>query len=219
MSLSETQAITQIRGFLNEKTAAFWSDGELTYWLREGVRDFSSKSLMVEDEDDITLSATQLSYSSADESFLDYVIEPYSAIYTNDTGTTFRGLMKIHPRKIGNLLKATASGPAYYSLHHRRIYIWPLTSSAEVTAGAKVTLLYAKVTEEIGDLYDEYQHIPIIYACAKAKMKDQKFQEAQSLIEQYVMLANFERADKHAREEDTYDMFKIQGGGGEARAR
>ena len=219
MSLTLADAITQVRGFLNEDTEAFWSDAELTYWIQEGVRDFSSKSLMVEADDDITLVASQLSYSASDESFIGDIIEPYAAIYNNTAGTTFTGLMKVHPRKFGNLLKATAGKPAYYALHNRKIYIWPLASAAEVTAGAVVTLLYAKTTNDITVLEDEYQHLPLMYACAKAKMKDQKFAEANALLSQYVMMTNFERADKHGREEDTYDMFKVKTGGGEAGAR
>ena len=219
MSLTESDCITQIRGFLNEVTAAFWTDAELTYWLQEGVRDFSSKSLMVEGDSTIDLVATQINYGSGDEAFIANVIEPYAAIYTNTAGTTFTGLMKVHPRKLGNLLKATPGKPAYYAFHNRKVYVWPLANATEVAAGAKVMLLYAAITEDIADITDEYQHIPMLYAKAMAKMKDQKFAEAQALMAQYVMMANFERADKHGREEDTYDMFKIKSGGGEAGAR
>jgi hypothetical protein len=219
MSLSLADGITQVRGFLNEATAAFWTDAEITYWIQEGVSDFSSKTLMIEADDDITLSASQLSYSSADAAFLATIIEPYAVIYNNTAGATFTGLMKVHPRKLGNLLKATPGKPAYYALHNRKLYIWPLASAAEVVAGATVTVLYSKVTNDITEIEDEYQHIPLLYAKAMAKMKDQKFQEAQSLMSQYVMMANFERADKHGREEDTYDMFKLKSGGGEAGAK
>lgn len=212
MALTLNDAITQVRGFLNEATASFWTDAEITYWLQEGTRDFSSKTLMVEATADITLAAATLSYSVAD------VIEPYAAVYNDATGN-YKGLMKSHPRKLGNLHRFTPGPPGFYCLHNRLIYVWPLTSATEVAAGGKITLLYAKETDDITELDDEYQHLPIIYACGKAKMKDQKFQEASTLMGQYVMMANFERADKHGREEDTFDMFKTKGAGGEAGAK
>lgn len=219
MSLTETDAITQIRGFLNEATAVYWTDAELLYWLREGVRDFSSKTLMIEGDGEITLVASQLSYDASDAAFIATVIEPYAAIYTNTAGATYTGLMKMHPRKIGNLLKGAPGKPAYYALHNRKIYVWPLANATEVAAGAKIVLLYAQVTEDIADIEDEYQHIPILYAKAMAKMKDQKFQEASVLLNTYMSMASFERTDKHGREEDTLDMFKVNSRGGEQGAK
>jgi len=218
MSLTLSDAITQVRGVLNEATASFWTDAEITYWIQEGCRDFSSKTLMVEAEDDITLVAGQLSYDSTDEPFIATVIEPYAAIYYTNAGD-YKGILKTHPRKLGNLHKFTAGTPLFYTLHNRKIYVWPLTTATEVAAGAKINLLYSKVTDDVTEITDEYQHIPIIYAMARAKMKDQKFAEASALMSQYVMVVNFERADKHGREEDTFDMFKTKPGGGEAGAR
>jgi len=218
MGFSLSSAITQMRGFLNEPIAAFWTDSELTYWLQEGVRDFSSKSLMVEAVGYITLATDKLVYTSSDESFLANVIEPYAAIY-DDGSHNWKGLLKVHPRQMGHLLKAQAGDPLYYCLHARSIYIWPLTTAAIVTAGGMVKILYAEETGDITDLTDELQHIPLIYACAKAKEKDQKFQEANALMSQYIMLTNFERADKHGREEDSYDMFRVRSTGGEPGAK
>lgn len=218
MGFSLSSAITQMRGFLNEPIAAFWTDSELTYWLQEGVRDFSSKSLMVEAVGYITLATDKLVYTSSDEAFLSNVIEPYAAIY-DDGSHNWKGLLKVHPRQMGHLLKAQAGDPLYYCLHNRTIYIWPLTTYTIVVAGGRVKILYAKETQDITDLNDEYQHIPLIYACAKAKEKDQKFQEANALMSQYIMLTNFERADKHGREEDSYDMFRVRSTGGEPGAK
>lgn len=218
MALTESDCITQIRGFLNEATAAFWTDAELTYWLKEGVRDFCSKSLMYEATLDITLVADQLKYTSADAAEIANMIEPYAAIYSDDSGNE-KGIMKVHPRKIGNVSKAVAGTPLYYSFFNRSIYVWPYSTAAMIADNAILTILYAGITDDITDITYEYQHIPVLYACARAKQKDQKFAESQSMLSQYVMMANFERADKHAREEDTYDMFKIKSGGGEAGAK
>jgi len=217
MALTLTTATTEVRDALNEVTAVFWTDIQIQAWIKEGCRIFSSKTLMVEAEDDITLVANQLSYSSSDHSWIGTCIEPYAAIY-NDSGTTYKGLLKSNPRKLGNVATFTAGVPKYYSLHNRKIYVWPLTTAALVTGGSIISVLYAKYTEDIADLPDDYQHLPVIYSVAKCKQKDQKFAEATALFGQYYAELDFERSDKHAREEDTLDMFKTKARGGQRSA-
>jgi hypothetical protein len=218
MALTLSDAITEVRNNLNESSASFWTDAEITSWIKEGVRLFSSKTLLVEGTDDLDpLKVTTLSYSSSDETWIADIIEPYAAIYY-DGSAYYKGLIKIHPRQIGNLaLGKTAGPPKYYAIHDRNIYIFPL-SSAAVAAAGKITFLYAKETDDITALDDEYQHMPIVYATAKAKQKDQKFQQANTLMAQFFQEVSFERTDKHARETDSIDKFRIpkRGGGVES---
>jgi hypothetical protein len=214
MALTLATATTEVRDALNEDTVVFWTDAQIQKWIKEGCRIFSSKTLMVEASGDITLVANQLSYSSSDESFISTVIEPYAAIYANQSNK-YKGLIKSNPRKLGNVATFTAGDPKYYCIHNRKVYIWPLTTAAIVTAGGLVTLLYAKYTEDIADIADDYQHLAVIYAVAKCKQKDQKFGEANALMAQFYAEVDFERRDKHAREEDTLDMFKTKARGGQ----
>ena len=213
MALTLTTATTEVRDALNEVTAVYWTDGQIQNWIKEGCRIFSSKTLLVEDTQDLNpLIANQLSYSSGDGAWIANCIEIYSAIY--NSGTTYKGLLKSHPRKLGNVATFTAGVPKYYSLHDRKIYVWPLTTAAIAGSGI-ITFLFAKYTEDIADLPDDYQHLPIIYAVAKCKQKDQKFSEANTLFGQFYAEIDFERQDKHAREEDTLDMFKTKARGGQ----
>lgn len=213
MSLSLANAITQVRYTLNETSADFWTDAEITAWIQEGSRLFSSKTLMVEDTQTISpLIANQLSYTSSDETWIADVIEPYGAIY-NDGSNTYKGLVKVHPRQIGNVATFTSGPPKYYSLFDRAIYVWPLTTSTIVSAGGNISFLFSKETDDITAITDEYQHLPIVYATAKAKQKDQKFAEATALMQQFLNEINFERADKHEREVDSVDAFRIPKGG------
>lgn len=212
-------SIVEVRNILNEKNAVFWTDTEISDWIKEGTRIFSSKTLMVEDTQIIDpLIEAQLSYSISDETWIGDMIEPYSAISFNGTNK-YKGLMKIHPRQIGNLALGTAGPPKYYCMHDRKLYIFPLTSAAVVALGTTITFLYSKETEDITDITDEYYHLPIVYASARAKQKDQKYAEANSLFAQFYQEVNFERQDKHAREVDSLDKFKvpITGGGTEGR--
>jgi hypothetical protein len=214
MSLTLANAISELRYSLNEATAAFWTDAELENWIKEGCRLFSAKTLMVEDTDDIDpLIVSTLYYDSVDNSWIGDMIEPYAAIYFDGTAT-YKGLIKIHPRQIGNVALSTAGAPKYYCMHNRNIYIFPLVSAAVVTASGTISFLYAKETDAIADITDEYQHLPIIYAAAKAKQKDQKYAESNNLLAQFFQEINFERQDKHSRETDSLDKFKIPGRGG-----
>lgn len=209
MSLSLANAITEVRYVLNEPTAAFWSDAEITAWIKEGTRIFASKSLLVENTNivDPMIVSTPY-YDSADESFLGSVMEIYSVIYFDGT-STYKGLIKIHPKQIGNVALSTAGPPKYYCLFNRNLYIFPLASAAVAAAGT-LEILGSIETDDITIIQDEYQHLPIIYAIAKAKQKDEKFGDAATLLSQFFQEISFERQDKHNREVDLLEDFRIK---------
>lgn len=209
MSLSLANAITEVRYVLNESTAAFWSDAEITAWIKEGTRIFASKSLLVENTNivDPMIVSTPY-YDSADESFLGSVMEIYSVIYFDGT-STYKGLIKIHPKQIGNVALSTAGPPKYYCLFNRNLYIFPLASAAVAAAGT-LEILGSIETDDITIIQDEYQHLPIMYAIAKAKQKDEKFGDAATLLSQFFQEISFERQDKHNREVDLLEDFRIK---------
>jgi hypothetical protein len=218
MSLTLSGAVTEVRRNVNESIAGFWSDTEIEDWIKEGTRTFSSKSLMVEGTDTVDpMIASTLYYDSGDETWIADLLEIYTVIYFNGTNK-YKGLIKIHPRQIGNLATATAGPPKYYCLHDRKLYVLPLTSATEVAAGATLSVLYAKETDDITALTDEFQHLAVIYATAKAYQKDEKWAAAGVLMGQFFQEVAFERNDKHARETDSLDKFRIpaQGGGTES---
>lgn len=208
MAYTLATATTQVRNLLNEDDAVFWSDSEIQEWIKEGCLLFSSATLLVEDTQDITLVANQLKYTSSDESWIANCLEIYSAYY-DDQSNNYAGLVKAHPRQLGHVATFTAGDPKYIMLHKRQVYIWPLTTSAIVTAGGVVTCLYAKTTNDITAIQDEFQLLPIMFAQARAMEKDRRFGEANQLFQQFYTMINFERADKHARETDSMDRFLI----------
>jgi hypothetical protein len=213
MSLTLAQSITEVRDILNEATPAFWTDSQITKWIQEGSRIFSSKTLLVEDTQVLDPPiANKLVYTATEETWIGDVLEIYAAIY-DDGSQNYKGLIKVHPRQIGNVATTTAGPPKYYCLHDRSIYIWPLPSAAVITNG-QISFLIAKETDDITAITDEFQHLPIIYAVAKCKQKDQKFAEASSFLAQFYQELQFERQDKHAREVDSLDKFKIPAKGG-----
>lgn len=217
MALSLSDATTQVRSNVNEAIAAFWSDTEIQNWLKEGVRIFSSKTLLCEGTGVIDPMITStLYYDSGDETFIADLLEIYTVLYFDGTNK-YKGLIKIHPRQIGNIATQTVGPPKYYCLHDRKLYVLPMVSATEVSAGATLNVLYAQETDDITAMTDEFQHLPIIYATAKAYQKDEKWGAAGGLMSQFFQEMSFERNDKHARETDSLDKFKIptQGGGTE----
>lgn len=216
MSLTLNQAITAVRNVLNEDVAVFWSDAEITSWIQEACRDFSSKSLMVETSISIPLQASKLYYYSADVADIASIIEIYAILYKN--GSDYKAIIKSHPRIIGNEATNTAGAAKFYAWHNKRIYVWPLTSATVVAAGATLEVLASKLTDDITVIQDEYQHIPLLYARAVAKYKDRLSAEGDSWMNLYNQYVGFERQDKHAKELDTLDMFKVKSRGGERAA-
>ena len=101
-----------------------------------------------------------------------------------------------------------------YMWHNRKLYVFPMASTTVAGNGSLLRVLYATETDDVTALQDEHQHLPIIYACAKAKQKDQKFAEATSLMSQFYQELAYEREDKHGRDEESLDMFKIKARGG-----
>ena len=196
MSLTLSEAVADVRQLLNEPTAVFWADAEIEDWIKEGVRIIASKTLSVEADEDLTLVTNQLIYTSAGHSWIGDCLEPYAAIYNNGANK-YKGLEFIHPKQIGNSLTFTAGAPRYYSFHNRSFYVWPLPSTG--TNGNTVSVLYAKETEDITAILDEYQHLAVIWAQARAYEKDHKHQMAAGLKQHFMTDANFERQDKTNR--------------------
>jgi len=213
MALTLNQATQEVRDQLNEAQAVFWSDTMIQNWIKEGVRLVAGKGLINEADDTITLVASQLSYTSADESWIADCIEPYSVLY-NDGSSNYKAIIKVNPRELGNVATFTAGDPKYYCFFNRTFYVWPLTTAARVSAGGTLTVLYGAETDDITALKDEFQHLPILYATAKAKQRDRAYQEAGALLSQFFQELSFERSDKFQREEDSLDQFRIKATGG-----
>ena len=204
MALTLSQATADVRQLLNEDTAVFWTDAEIEDWIAEGTRIIASKTLCVEADDNLTLATGQLNYTSSDAAWIADCLEPYAAIY-NDGSGNHKGIQFIHPKQLGNVQTFTDGPPRYYSFHNRTFYVWPLPTATE--NGNNILILYASESDDVTALKDEFQHLAILWAFAKAKEKDMKFGEAGALKGQFYSELNFERADKSTRPgESTKDV-------------
>jgi len=216
VALTLNDAITQVRYALNEILPAFWTDTEITAWIQEGTRNFSSKSLMYESSEDISPVEDQIIYVTGNEAWIANLLEAYAFIY-DDGSNNFSGMIKMNPKQLGHTSTFTKGTPKYYAIHGRAVYLWPVPDATAAASG-NIIALVALETDDITDLADEFQHLPILYATAKAKQKDGRYQEAQALFKQFNTELNFERDDKHVREVDSFDNFNIPKGSGQGGA-
>jgi hypothetical protein len=206
MALSLANCITEVRYLLNEATAAFWSDAEITLWLNRAANEIGSKGGLFQADDTIAMVTNQLTYTSSDEAFIANVLKIYS-VYSDDGSNTYKGLIKAHPRMIGNNDMLVAGNPRYYCFFNKTFYIMPIPSATWNTKNLMV--LYTSRTADVTDLPDEFQWNAITYATAMAKMKDKQFAEAGLLFSDYYNSINFEKDDKVEREPDTLDQYQI----------
>lgn len=198
MAYTAATSITEVRALINESTADFWSDTEITNWIQQGTLDLSSKLLCVKDKDSITLVTNQVSYNSGDEAWIADCLKIDHAYYVPAANEKVgMGRMELH--RIGHTEEMTGAPKYFYDWFAEEatggvINIWPRPTTSE---NAKtVDCIYSKRSSDITVLPDQYQHIVFLFAAAKAKLKDRLFQESALLMAEYLNSINFERKDK-----------------------
>jgi len=67
MALTLTDALTHLRSRLDEATASFWSDIELTRWINEGAKDLARRTEALREEVDIAAVAGTQEYTAPDD--------------------------------------------------------------------------------------------------------------------------------------------------------
>ena len=196
MALTLAQLRTEVRAILNEATAAFYSDGQIDFWLQHGARDIALKTRCFESSATIAVLASTLSYA-----------EPAGtiAVLSVFNAATGIALTKISPNKMGHIVDtATAAIPLYFFHFNELIYLTPLAS-----AGSTLTVLYAQTTEAVTDIPDQFRWMLIDYAVSRAMLRNQKTIESLALANIYNNNVQFVRRDVTERGVDTIDDLTI----------
>lgn len=203
------EAKQQVRSLLNEPTANYWTDNEIDKWIQEATVDISSKTLCVEKKDTIALATNILEYTALETlgaGAIADIVKVHAVIYNNDS-TTYKGLIKIHPRAIAHLPESTSGVPNYYYHFASRIGFFPIPSSSE---NGHSPIIYFSISDEtITNLPYYYQLAAIYYAVAMARKKQRMEAEAQQFYMMYINSMRFHRMDLYERGVDSKDMFKI----------
>jgi len=186
-------AIEQVRMLLQETTNNFFTDTELTNWIKEATEDVSTRTGCVQLSDTITLVTGQYEYTALVTAGADAVADIISvagvmyAVTTDilgDTTKRFIGLRRIDPSQIADI-KLIASGPPRYYYHYAdKIGILPLPTATE---NSQVVRIYgAKQSQTIGDLPNQYQSLTFWYAAAQALEKRGNTEASAKMFTKYL---------------------------------
>ena len=209
MAYTLSTAITEIRALINEDTPSFWSDADLTEWVKQGCLDWSEKSLLLLAEDTITLVDGQHQYTTSDGSHIDTATRTIHAEY-NDVAIqriSFEQIRGHNSKKISG-----SKVPTYYFDMYNgttfTFYIGPTPDST--IAGNKITCYFAQKTDDITKIPYEYQQTVFLYAASKAKFRERQYQEASLYYQQYINNITFARQDSLQRGIQPTASFRIQ---------
>ena len=207
MAFTITTATTEVRAIINEAIASYWSDTEIVSWIKQGCLDWCEKTLLLTQEDTITLSTNTYKYTSSTNSHIDNAIR---TLHAEHKGRALKRLTYEEMRGHNQMSMATNEDPEYfydkYSGLTFTLYIGD-TPSVEQN-GDSVSVIFALRSDDITKI--QYEHQPTIfnYAAAKAKMKERQWQEAQLLWQIYLNNIAFSRKDKLEIPTQSFDQFK-----------
>jgi hypothetical protein len=195
MAFTLATSITEVRAILNEASAYFWSDTEITNWIKQGCLDWCEKSLGLIKEDTVTLATSTYKYTTSTNSFIDNAIQAINVEYD---GKALRRITWDQMRGHNALVLASDSYPKHYFDTYNgttyTLYIGP-TPSATYNAET-LTVLWAIRSDDITEIPYEYQQTIFLYAASKAHAKDRQFGDAKLMWQQYINNITFSRTER-----------------------
>jgi hypothetical protein len=111
MAFTLATSITEVRALLNEASTYFWSDTEITNWIKQGCLDWCEKSLGLIKEDTIALVTNQYQYTTSTNSYIDDAIQ---CIYCEHNNIALQRISLPQMRGHNQITLATDSMPKYY---------------------------------------------------------------------------------------------------------
>ena len=193
MPYSLAQLITATRQLLNESTAGFYTDAEITEWLNQATLDIAAVAKCVEGRVAIGMTLGTWQYTLPTDN-----AEVLHVVWDD----TKQALRKIMPSMVGEAGPDSESDqPATWFEWNGQLYVNPLPTTA--AAGKNVEVFYAKTTNNPTLLPDTYQLLAITYATYRGKLKDKRFAEANALYAEYSNSLGFRRIDIQQRQPHT----------------
>lgn len=174
--LTEANALALVRSEINEATPAFWTDDEITKWIKEGCTDISLRSLCIEKIVDVSIISDTIRYTQ-DSTTTDFskLIKVDSAMI-ND-----KALVKQDMKAMSKLAHLTPQVPKYYFHYAESIIVFP-----KPDASYTLELYGIYLTDDITEIPDTYSYYPVWYAVSKCLLKDRKNSEAAQYYNQYI---------------------------------
>jgi len=179
-STTVTEGIVRVRGLLNETTAAFFDDNDITTWINEAIIDVIAKTWCNGITETITLAANTLEYN-----ILSTYISVISVLY-NDS----KALLKGHPDLFGHV--QDVGEPVFWYEFAGNLGVYPLST---VTNDVKLYLVEYPTPVTAPDYFPTpviYDEAIVMYATAKGLFRDNEAGTAMQLKANYEeMLARY----------------------------
>ena len=174
--------ITRARYDINESTASFWSDAELTTWINQAIWEITAKTRCLEKAVSTqTLAEDDYDYSiSGDWLSIETIIHD-SGTTTGDSDTSEAGrrlhtLKRIDIRDFGHTRET--GRPKQYAVWNDTLYIWPIPDSDQ--SGTTLILFSVNLptgvtsTSSAIETPAYFDHSILNYVKAKAYFKDKR---------------------------------------------
>jgi hypothetical protein len=210
MAFTLATSITEVRALLNEASTYFWSDTEITNWIKQGCLDWCEKSLGLIKEDTIALVTNQYQYTTSTNSYIDDAIQ---CIYCEHNNIALQRISLPQMRGHNQITLATDSMPKYYFDTYDGLtytfYVGPTPSSS--FNAELLTVRWASRTDDITTIPYEHQQTIFLYAASKAHSKDRQYGDATMMWQQYINNISFSRVDRETGDQQTpTDAFRIK---------
>ncbi len=189
MALTLATILTSVRDLLNESTASFFTDAEITRWIAQATLDISTVGKCVEATTTIGMVTSTPSYALP--------IDNVEVMHVEWIPTR-QGLRRITPSLLGEAgTELEEDQPLRWFEYAAQLWVEPLPS---VTAsGDNVRVYYSRATQDITLLPDSYQLLAILYATAMGKAKDKRYAEMGALMQVYNNGLAFRKIELNAR--------------------
>jgi hypothetical protein len=206
--------ITEVRTLINEPTARFISDADITAWLDLATARIGAVTLFDEKTTTDTLEADTGSYAYS-ANVTDDVAKIVAVVLcpngsTNGTGAY--ALTRTHPRQFGNNKPYTKGRPTEYALYNESINVWPVPSST-TGSGDTLYIFYIDTPSGYSDgtiLPPYLQEYTILYCVAKSFEKMGKYAISEQYMSIFEEFLRFHRMDRFYQPVDSKDMLVIQ---------
>lgn len=176
MAVTLSEAIAQVRSLIDEPSAAFWSNLELTNYINEGCKDVARRAETKFTEKHITAVVTQQNYTLPTDILRIHKVEFIPTASELNYTLTYRGLMEMD--QIWGINKTwPASYPMFYTLWKNPPNLQLITYPVSQTQGQfniyyfQRTVTAVATTDDI-DVLAGYEDIVYDYAAYRALRKD-----------------------------------------------
>jgi hypothetical protein len=194
MTQTLATALSAVRSLLDEPSAQFWSDSELTTWINSGCVDLARKVEWKRAQANLTVTAGTQNYTAPTDTYRIHRLEYKPTASDNTYTVEFRGYMEMD-QIWGINQQWPASYPLYYTLWKvpptMTILVYPVPSQA----GALTVYYYQQITPAVAttdniDVLSGWEDVVHDYACYRALRKDAdpRWQEFKSTYDEKVIV-------------------------------